>query len=247
MQTSILPAPLRVDVWLFEPERVLGSKVLELEARLDEEERRRASAFRRWIDRCAFVGRRVVLKRLLSRHLGCCWEAVRLSIDSLGKPQLNHEQRGPGLHFSLSGSGNIAAIALCHGRSVGVDIERIDSALDYEPVALQVLHDAELQVLRAGETANRRESFYEFWVRKEAFLKAVGTGFLKDPRTCAVHEPLAPGIYRVREAGLVLPWCVRELLALPSFKLAICTTDLDAQTPISLNHIPYEPLHEYRP
>lgn len=71
---------------------------------------------------------------------------VQFERDARGKPRL----RGRDLHFNLSHSGDLALVALCRDCEVGVDVE-------------QARRDRTAEFLRG-------------WVRREAYLKALGTG-----------------------------------------------------------------------
>lgn len=45
-----------------------------------------------------------------------------------------------------------------------------------------VLHASELQTMERLAPNERQDAFKRYWVRKEAVLKAAGSGFLRDPR-----------------------------------------------------------------
>jgi 4'-phosphopantetheinyl transferase len=91
---------------------------------------------------------------------------------------------------------------LAHGR-VGVDVEELPPAgEDMIGVAEVVATPAELDELRALAEESRPAAFQRWWVRKEAVLKAEGTGFLTDPR--AVHV----GVTVVAPPS---PWVVLDL------------------------------------
>jgi 4'-phosphopantetheinyl transferase len=45
-----------------------------------------------------------------------------------------------------------------------------------------VLHASEMEAMERLAPDRRQEAFSRYWVRKEAVLKAAGSGFLRDPR-----------------------------------------------------------------
>ena len=81
---------------------------------------------------------------------------------------------------SLSRTDGFAVVAVAAGRSIGVDVERVEAFHDVG-VAGVLLH--------RGERADRPESLARTWVRKEALLKAAGSGLATDPATVWVSDP----------------------------------------------------------
>ena len=149
-----------------------------LRAPLDAEERARLDRLRppRAADR--FAAAHAALRAVLGEALGRAPGAVRLARDPQGKPRLG--EAGPA--FNMAHSGDVAAIAVGGRTGLGVDVEvlrpmpRLGALIRYactpaEREALEAVADAEL----------RAERFLEFWVRKEAVLKAAGRGLREHP------------------------------------------------------------------
>ncbi|MEO3937651.1 4'-phosphopantetheinyl transferase superfamily protein [Dermatophilaceae bacterium Soc4.6] len=129
---------------------------------------------------------RELLVRAVARHLEVA--PLRVRIDSLcpvcgssdhGRPVLA-EPAGTRLHLSLSRAPGLAAVALTEAGPVGVDLEEV-ARTAFAGFAAVALHPAE----HAGTQQDRGC----VWTRKEAFLKAVGTGLELNPRTIRVSEP----------------------------------------------------------
>jgi 4'-phosphopantetheinyl transferase len=102
------------------------------------------------------------------RHCGHCGDAGH------GKPRLAGRTD---LEFSISHSGELALIAVAHGRRVGADVERVRRRTDVLAIARGSLSARErhaIESLPAGE--GRRAEFFRCWTRKEAYLKALGVG-----------------------------------------------------------------------
>ncbi|MGW4226954.1 4'-phosphopantetheinyl transferase family protein [Streptomyces bauhiniae] len=83
-------------------------------------------------------------------------------------------------HFSLSHSGRLILVAFAVV-PVGADIEQIASSGMVEE-ARNALHPTECQELDALPESGRPQAFTEMWTRKEAYLKMLGTGLLRDTR-----------------------------------------------------------------
>lgn len=132
---------------------------------LSASEQDRAARFRFERDRISFVARRVFLREILGKYAGADPRAIEFEHNEFGKPSVKN---GP-LHFSASHSDGLAVIAISHRRPVGIDVERI-SPIDYRLLAEHFFSPAE------ASRIYDLESFYGLWTRKEAVLKALGTG-----------------------------------------------------------------------
>lgn len=139
--------------------------------------------------------RRGMAARILSRQLGLPREAVAIGHDGRGRPLVEHP-RGSGLHLSLATRSGLVAVALAN-RPVGVDVEAVD-AHAAPPAAL--LHPEEQGWLLAQPQDERALAFARLWSAKEAYVKALGTGFLRPPESFTVT--LSPeGVITVRDGG----------------------------------------------
>ncbi len=87
--------------------------------------------------------------------------------------------------FSISHSGEI--VVFCHSISeVGIDIEK---TIDQNYVELtKYFHDKEQQFI--FDAQNIQEAFFEVWVKKEAFLKAIGVGIVDGLKINCLNEKL---------------------------------------------------------
>ena len=102
--------------------------------------------------------------------LGCAPAAVEYRVSEHGKPQ----PAGGCWQFSASRSGASALYALSTGVELGVDHEHLDRAA---PTPLRRVFSArERAALDAVAEAQRPAAALTCWVRKEAYLKALGTG-----------------------------------------------------------------------
>ncbi len=79
-------------------------------------------------------------------------------------------------------------VAVTEGIDVGVDVEHEGATAfpDFDAVALS---DAERAALYALPPERWPETRAGYWVRKEAFVKATGTGLSLDPRTICFESP----------------------------------------------------------
>ena len=173
-----LSPKLRADeVHLWRASLDCGSSVLSrLEATLSPDEIARADRFVFETDRSHFVMGRGILRELLGSYLMLSPAALQFSYGIHGKPALELESGGSSLQFNLSHSGGLAVYAFSYGRKLGIDVERIRPQLAGEDIAGRYFTARELAELRTLPPQFRALGFFLCWTRKEAYVKAHGTG-----------------------------------------------------------------------
>lgn len=168
----------------------------------------RAARFRFDRDRRRYLAARWALRLALAEALALPIDRLRLAADGRGKPFLADP---PGaMHFNLSHSGSTCLIALSPAAAVGVDVELPGALDDLESLAEAHFSPVEHELWRALPADRRQHAFLACWTRKEAALKAAGTGLLSEPS--ALTAGLGPGAAELVVDGLpVMLWS----LALP--------------------------------
>ncbi|MCX3062150.1 4'-phosphopantetheinyl transferase family protein [Streptomyces beihaiensis] len=158
-----------VDLWFVRPGHVSGMDGL---GALDENERRRADAFRRPADRALYVSAHLALRHLLGARLDCAPREVRLVRDRGGRPTLAGDR--PPVHFSLSHSAGLALLGIAPV-PIGVDVQRIPSLPTADLCGMR-FHPVERAELASQPQSARARYFTWLWTRKEAYLKGIGVG-----------------------------------------------------------------------
>ena len=148
---------------------------------------------------------------MLAGRLGCSAAEVRYAIGEHGKPEI----AGMPVRFSASRSADTALYVTCSDAAVGIDIERVDPAVDIWRMARRFFSAPERDALEALAPGDRRAGAFACWTRKEAYAKAVGTE-LVFPLT---HLDLWAGDDRPTRRG---DWSVYGLQAGPGFAAAVC-------------------------
>ena len=93
------------------------------------------------------------------------------------------------ISFSVSHSGEHALVAVVDDRApLGIDVERVRPRARLEALAARALARDELAAWRARPANERLAAFLQLWTRKEAYLKATGTGITTSMRAV----PVAP-------------------------------------------------------
>jgi 4'-phosphopantetheinyl transferase len=154
---------------LDDPIRLAGA-----EAVLSREEALRTRKFVREVDRERFVAAHGALRMVLGLYLSAEPQALEFQAGPKGKPSL--VQTFTDLRFNLSHSADLALIAVTRGREVGVDVEHVDPEIDFDPIAEHYFEPKEAWDLRIAPPEERVSRFFDLWTRKEACLKAEGSG-----------------------------------------------------------------------
>lgn len=212
---SLAVPPDGVHVWraaLDQPAPVVAACLHVLAA--DEQARAARFAFTR--DRRRFAVGRATLRVLLGRYLGVHPSRVHFCYGPQGKPALSAPARP--LTFNVSHSHELALYAFAWGRAVGVDLEHLRPMPEASNLARRFFSAREHAALCRLPESVQEESFFAAWTRKEAFLKARGTGLAHE--LSRVEVSLAPGkpaaLLHI-EGDDVARWHVRALAPAPGY------------------------------
>jgi len=190
---------------------------------LPPEERHQAERLRTNELRRRFVVRRAKLRELLARYVGATPQAICFDRGAFGKPALAAPWGDSRLQFSTSHSAGLGLVAVALDLALGIDVERIRPLPDFEDLVRRFFAASENDALRRLPESERLSAFFQAWARKEALLKALGTGLSLGLDQVVVS--LAPEDRRVlavegsREAAR--RWCLDDLCPAPGFAAAL--------------------------
>ena len=212
-----------VHVWIASLDR-RQSELSFFQSILAQDEIGRADRFHFQKDRERFVAGRGLLRMILSSYLGVPPREIIFTYGSHGKPGLKRQDGQPAVEFNLAHSAGKAIYAMTKDRSVGVDIESIQTAFPVEDVARNFFSSTELSAFRALPITLRTEAFFKCWTRKEAFIKALGDGL-----SCPLSDfdvSLAPGEpARLLNVGWAPEetsrWCIADINAVVGCAAAV--------------------------
>lgn len=140
---------------------------------LTADEIERADRFRFPHLRDHYTAARGILRILLSSYLGVTPQQVAISCTKWGKPYVDSSTS---LHFNLSHSNGWALYAFSRDREVGIDLEKINPAIDVHEIAAHFFSLSERRALQTLPAADQHSAFFACWTRKEAYIKAHGEG-----------------------------------------------------------------------
>ncbi|WP_165372883.1 4'-phosphopantetheinyl transferase family protein [Pengzhenrongella frigida] len=182
-----------IDVWVVEPD---VADVGLLVAGLAHGERARAATLPAE-QASRFVVARALLRGVVGARLGRPARDVvlraRCPVCAGPHGQVEVVPHGggvPALHVSLTRAGPLIAVAVSDAGRVGVDVESCASVAAAR-LADVALSPAERGALRGGSPDTRAVALARSWVRKEAALKALGTGLRMDPALLDAHRRTA--------------------------------------------------------
>ncbi len=143
---------------------------------LSEDEHRRAERFRFGSLRNRYIAGRGTLRMLLGRYLRTAPASFSLSYQAHGKPELGPPWKAYGLEFNVSHSHELAVYAFTRGSPIGVDVECIRPMPNAAELLERFFSPEEVQQWQQMPAERQLRAFFQGWTRKEAWLKAVGSG-----------------------------------------------------------------------
>lgn len=218
----VLPAD-EVHVWRVELARVAPAEQ-RWEPILSADERTRAARFHFSRDRQQYTATRALLRTILAGYTGSDPKELVFSYSKAGKPALN-SGRSRSVEFNVSHSGELALLAFTRGREVGVDVEQVRENFDHEAIAGRFFSRQEQAQLAALPPAERYKGFFRCWTRKEAYIKAEGTGL-----SLPLHQfdvSLGAGAASLLlatrpDSAEAARWMLREVPAAEGYVAALC-------------------------
>lgn len=163
---------------------------------LSEEEKIKYGRFQFTEDKLRFLKARYILRTTASAfHGNCNPEDVQISFNSFGKPYFIDIP----LQFSITHSGNAAAVAFANNFPIGFDIEFKRQMSDMGQLSRRFFSDPEIEYLENFSGEHLVNNFFRIWSAKESYLKALGTGVSKELKSFSVVDE--DKISRVIELG----------------------------------------------
>ncbi|MFT4092313.1 MAG: 4'-phosphopantetheinyl transferase superfamily protein [Niabella sp.] len=138
------------------------------------DEQEKANRYRQPADAHRLLAGRIYIKRLLARYTNADAGDIIIKPGANKKPFAVDRHDNQLLQFNISHSGNIVLLVISH-KTVGIDIEEIKN-IDLKDFVYNILSEQEIVVVSRSE--DRRKTFFKFWTRKEALLKATGLGLV---------------------------------------------------------------------
>lgn len=200
---------------------------------LSPDERARAARFKFERDRRRYLVAHIALHEILNRYLPIDPPRLSFDIGANGKPSLPQPLASSGVEFNLSHSNEMALLAVCHKREVGVDIEYVKEDFAFQEIAERFFTSREVAAMRGLPASLQRQAFFKCWTSKEAFLKAKGAGLsgaLDEVEIALISEG------QVRITADVQGWSLAELNPLDGYQAALVV----AGAPVPIHYYLWE-------
>jgi phosphopantetheine--protein transferase-like protein len=124
-----------------------------------------------------------LLRLVLSQRLKVKPEEISYFTYGRGKPGIKNSS----LSFNISHSGDAFAFAISDNNGLGVDIEKYNKEINIKAV-VERFFSAEERSFIFDSPNEASNLFFLLWTRKEALLKAFGTGIIPDLTQVEVHK-----------------------------------------------------------
>jgi 4'-phosphopantetheinyl transferase len=143
---------------------------------LSDDERVRAERFRAGSLQNRYITGRGILRMLLGRYLRLDPASFSFRYQDHGKPELDSPWKDQGIDFNVSHSHDLAVFAFTSESEIGVDVECIRPMPNAAELLERFFSAEEVRQWRQMPAERQLRAFFQGWTRKEAWLKAVGSG-----------------------------------------------------------------------
>jgi len=212
------------------PVRLCAAPEVEIIARsiLPEEDLAQAADLLNPQRRSRFLLTQALLRTLIAGYLSRAGEPVTpaeivLHRGPSGKPHLPVPVP---LHFNLSHSGSLAIFAFSLDTEIGVDLEELRPVPHAEEIADRFFAPEEsADLCRLTKNADPKQVqhlFFSCWTRKEAYVKAIGTGldFPLDRFRVSLNPCQPSALLRIDDDDRAC-WCLHSIASIPGFLAAL--------------------------
>ena len=203
---------------------------------LPESERDRSKRFRFEIISVRYVKCHYLLRVLLGQYLGTDFYHQEFNRNKHGKPSLKNEDNNNSIYFNLSNSENICVFVFTEDGDIGVDVEKIHDLPNMDRIVERFFSPLENEKFRSLPEHSRKKTFFKYWTRKEALLKAMGRGlsFPLDEVNVVPDkiDETSDFFIRTKERNAEREWTLHDVSVFDGFASALALKDnhLDCAT-----------------
>jgi 4'-phosphopantetheinyl transferase len=155
---------------------------------LSTDERARYEQFLTERTREDYLAARVLCRTTLSRYTGVEPSRWRFGEGLHGKPTLVEPAHFKSLRFNLTHTDDLVICIVTRAGEVGVDAENTSHIVDVSLVGRHFLSRRQQARLASLPPHERAARFFELWVLKEAYVKAIGKGLAYAPERLTVEQ-----------------------------------------------------------
>lgn len=190
---------------------------------LNAQEIEKAKTFSRQEVQKNYIKTRAVLRKILSTYLNILPSKIVINIAKYGKPYIPDCK----VCFNLSHSHNKFVVAVSNSE-VGVDVETGRDRKRLPALVEKCFSDRERQYWHALPKEQQTTMFFRFWVRKEAFVKAVGRGIALGLNRCEIDPENQTHFLTIpQKYGSANLWKIMDVTLDEGSICAVVTKDLE--------------------
>ena len=193
---------------------------------LSEDENTKAERYKFNYLKNNYTACRGFLREILSGYTGITSSKIKFSYSEFGKPFLKDSN----LRFNVSHSGNKGIIAVNIEDELGIDIELKREVPDLLSLSGRFFSKSEVTELSKTDSGKLTDSFFYCWTRKEAFIKAVGSGlqYPLNSFSVSINDKADPKIIEIaNDVTEAHKWKLHNLLAAKDYISSLAIRDLN--------------------
>ncbi|GAB3646429.1 hypothetical protein GCM10028791_06580 [Echinicola sediminis] len=192
-----------VDIWRI-PVKKIQNQIQTVLKYLTPQETKMMKKLKKESERLQYAISKGFLKFLLSKYLNCPPSDLEISYGMNNKPFLKDNRD---LYFNISHSHDWVIFAFC-SEELGVDIEFIDSRIDFMPLIRNHFSGPETNFIESSYSP--RHEFFKLWTRKESLLKATSLSMTENLNLINCMDGIQYIPYEV--GGGFADWKIKSLL-----------------------------------
>jgi 4'-phosphopantetheinyl transferase len=165
--------------------------------------------YRRWEDAHACMYGKLLLKKaLVDFKLNCKLEDLKYSRNQ--RPYFDRSD----FDFNISHSGNFIVCIVSNEMRLGIDVEEKKN-IEIDDFESHFHKDEWDKIINSADVIS---SFYKYWTRKEALVKADGAGLSDSLKNIDLSKSSQQVIFNERT------WLLREVVLAPGYKCSIASS-----------------------
>ena len=143
---------------------------------LSTEENNYCNKLKNAAQRSRFIIRKALQRLLISKYIPSIAEQIKYSFTQFGRPIVAGGNFNENVEFNISHSGEWLLMVFSKQRLIGVDVEYLKRDFPTLVIAERFFSEVEAQAVKACAGHEEIRAFFTIWVRKEAYIKALGKG-----------------------------------------------------------------------
>jgi 4'-phosphopantetheinyl transferase len=191
---AIAVEPDHIHIWKVYPKEIPNTR--EVSSTLSLDERNRAARLIDPVKWEHFRSARFALRTILSGYMHMPLEKIQFSYQGKGKPFIEQDTQKTSISFNITHIADLMLVAVSNGVQVGIDLEKQQSVSSREFIIRQYFSRLDNEYFEGLSEEEKRSAFLCLWTLKEAYAKALGTGFAAAPEFDYFDKDLFRQMYR---------------------------------------------------